>query len=248
MSANAEEIPISERGPAATRIVVSFGFWLFLLSDIVIFSALFAAYAVLVASHRRAARAARSFLISRTCSSRPAACWPPASPADCAYWRWSGARFRKSMPGPRLLSCSARRSFRWSCPNSSACFRRGNGPIAQRFSFRVLHPRGHARHSRHRWAVLAGHHDGADRDIGSQAEGVAAPGLLQLVLARTRSGVDRCIHHCLSGIAHVSNERTQVTKNPMRGGTRRNEPATCKATCLGWVSRSCLRSLRSARP
>ena len=46
-SAVAEDIPLSERGPAATRIVVSFGFWLFLLSDIVIFSALFAAYAVL---------------------------------------------------------------------------------------------------------------------------------------------------------------------------------------------------------
>lgn len=47
MSAAAAEIPLSERGPAATPIVVSFGFWLFLLSDIVIFSALFAAYAVL---------------------------------------------------------------------------------------------------------------------------------------------------------------------------------------------------------
>jgi cytochrome o ubiquinol oxidase subunit III len=47
VSTVAEEIPISERGPASTRIVVSFGFWLFLLSDIVIFSALFAAYAVL---------------------------------------------------------------------------------------------------------------------------------------------------------------------------------------------------------
>jgi cytochrome o ubiquinol oxidase subunit 3 len=42
-----EAVPISERGPASTRIVVSFGFWLFLLSDIVVFSALFAAYAVL---------------------------------------------------------------------------------------------------------------------------------------------------------------------------------------------------------
>jgi cytochrome o ubiquinol oxidase subunit III len=41
------EISLSKRGPAPTRIVVSFGFWLFLLSDIVIFSALFAAYAVL---------------------------------------------------------------------------------------------------------------------------------------------------------------------------------------------------------
>jgi cytochrome o ubiquinol oxidase subunit III len=47
MSAVAEDIPLSERGPASTRVVVSFGFWLFLLSDIVIFSALFAAYAVL---------------------------------------------------------------------------------------------------------------------------------------------------------------------------------------------------------
>jgi len=34
-------------GPASTRIVVGFGFWIFLLSDIVMFSAFFAAYAVL---------------------------------------------------------------------------------------------------------------------------------------------------------------------------------------------------------
>jgi cytochrome o ubiquinol oxidase subunit III len=42
-----EGIPLSERGPAPTRVVAAFGFWLFLLSDIIIFSALFAAYAVL---------------------------------------------------------------------------------------------------------------------------------------------------------------------------------------------------------
>jgi len=36
-------------GPAPVAIVVSFGFWIFLLSDIVMFSALFAAYAVLSA-------------------------------------------------------------------------------------------------------------------------------------------------------------------------------------------------------
>jgi cytochrome o ubiquinol oxidase subunit III len=40
--------PASEAGPAPKRIVVGFGFWIFLLSDIVMFSALFAAYAVLV--------------------------------------------------------------------------------------------------------------------------------------------------------------------------------------------------------
>src|ERR1700753_2925295 len=37
----------SELGPASKRIVVGFGFWIFLLSDIVMFAALFAGYAVL---------------------------------------------------------------------------------------------------------------------------------------------------------------------------------------------------------
>jgi cytochrome o ubiquinol oxidase subunit III len=37
-----------EAGPAAKRIVVAYGFWIFLLSDIVMFSSLFASYAVLV--------------------------------------------------------------------------------------------------------------------------------------------------------------------------------------------------------
>src|SRR6202049_1181329 len=38
----------SEAGPASKRVVVAYGFWIFLLSDIVMFAALFAAYAVLV--------------------------------------------------------------------------------------------------------------------------------------------------------------------------------------------------------
>jgi cytochrome o ubiquinol oxidase subunit 3 len=38
----------NEAGPAPKRIVVTYGFWIFLLSDIVMFAALFAAYAVLV--------------------------------------------------------------------------------------------------------------------------------------------------------------------------------------------------------
>jgi cytochrome o ubiquinol oxidase subunit 3 len=43
------EAPLSasEAGPAPKRIVVGYGFWVFLLSDIVMFAALFAAYAVL---------------------------------------------------------------------------------------------------------------------------------------------------------------------------------------------------------
>src|SRR3954469_13606351 len=41
-------LSVSEAGPSPKRIVAAYGFWIFLLSDIVMFSALFAAYAVLV--------------------------------------------------------------------------------------------------------------------------------------------------------------------------------------------------------
>jgi cytochrome o ubiquinol oxidase subunit 3 len=40
-------VPLSQQGPAPARVVAGFGFWLFLLSDIILFAALFAAYAVL---------------------------------------------------------------------------------------------------------------------------------------------------------------------------------------------------------
>jgi cytochrome o ubiquinol oxidase subunit 3 len=43
-------IPLSLRGPAPTRVIAGFGFWLFLLSDIILFAALFATYAVLSGS------------------------------------------------------------------------------------------------------------------------------------------------------------------------------------------------------
>ena len=42
-----EPVSASEAGPAPKRIVVGYGFWIFLLSDIIMFSALFATYAVL---------------------------------------------------------------------------------------------------------------------------------------------------------------------------------------------------------
>ncbi|MBJ6122156.1 cytochrome (ubi)quinol oxidase subunit III [Sphingomonas mollis] len=42
------EVPVSERGPAPKRIVVAYGFWIFLLSDFIMFAGFFAAYAVLV--------------------------------------------------------------------------------------------------------------------------------------------------------------------------------------------------------
>jgi cytochrome o ubiquinol oxidase subunit 3 len=43
-------VPLALRGPAPAKVVAGFGFWLFLLSDIIVFAALFAAYAVLCGS------------------------------------------------------------------------------------------------------------------------------------------------------------------------------------------------------
>jgi cytochrome o ubiquinol oxidase subunit 3 len=42
-----EHVPVSEQGPSSRRVIVGYGFWLFLLSDIILFSTFFAAYAVL---------------------------------------------------------------------------------------------------------------------------------------------------------------------------------------------------------
>ena len=44
---DAEREPTGSAGPASRRITVGYGFWIFLLSDIIMFSAFFATYAVL---------------------------------------------------------------------------------------------------------------------------------------------------------------------------------------------------------
>src|SRR6201988_5402731 len=44
------DVPLSLRGPAPVRGVAGFGFWLFLLSDVILFAALFATYSVLSGS------------------------------------------------------------------------------------------------------------------------------------------------------------------------------------------------------
>jgi cytochrome o ubiquinol oxidase subunit 3 len=60
--ARAETLPsASEAGVAPKRIVVAYGFWIFLLSDIVMFSTLFAAYAVLVRATAGGATGAELF-------------------------------------------------------------------------------------------------------------------------------------------------------------------------------------------
>jgi len=62
----------SEAGPAPKRIVVAYGFWIFLLSDIVMFAALFASYAVLV--HATAGGPTGAHLFNQTTVAIETAC------------------------------------------------------------------------------------------------------------------------------------------------------------------------------
>lgn len=48
LAAGSADTGLGNRGPESKNIIVPYGFWLFILSDIVMFSALFASYAVLV--------------------------------------------------------------------------------------------------------------------------------------------------------------------------------------------------------
>ena len=70
----------SEAGPAPKSIVVAYGFWMFVLSDIVLFSALFAAYAMLVRATDGGPTGARAVRPRTVAQSRPPACCR-ASPA-----------------------------------------------------------------------------------------------------------------------------------------------------------------------
>jgi cytochrome o ubiquinol oxidase subunit III len=54
-------IPLSMCGPAPLRVVAGFGFWLFLLSDIILFAVLFATYSVLSGSTAGGPTAAELF-------------------------------------------------------------------------------------------------------------------------------------------------------------------------------------------
>jgi cytochrome o ubiquinol oxidase subunit III len=66
------EAAVSHAGPAPKRVVVAYGFWIFLLSDVVMFSALFASYAVL--AHATAGGPAGVALFNQTSVAIETAC------------------------------------------------------------------------------------------------------------------------------------------------------------------------------
>src|SRR5580704_16160518 len=95
--ANVLGLAAEHEGPAPKRIVTGYGFWIFLLSDMVMFSCFFAAYAVLL-GQTAGGPAARSCSTCRTSRSRPVACCCRVLPAA---WR--------ALP-PRAVTISGSRS------------------------------------------------------------------------------------------------------------------------------------------
>ena len=129
----------SEAGPAPKRIVVAYGFWIFLLSDIVMFSALFAAYAVLVRATAGGPTGAQLF------SQASVAIETVLSARLELHLRTDVAGGRFAATRRHLLLCRDHLRARGSLPRSrDPRVRRHDrhrcDPATQRVPFRVLHP------------------------------------------------------------------------------------------------------------
>src|SRR5437764_9845604 len=89
-------------GPASKRVIVGYGFWLLLLSDIVIFACLFATYAVLANATAGGPRAKDIFELDRV--AWETACLL-ASSLFCALAAIAVARRNQILTQPPLIAC-----------------------------------------------------------------------------------------------------------------------------------------------
>ena len=130
----------SEAGPATKRVVVGYGFWIFLLSDIVMFSALFAAYAVL--AHATAGGPSGMQLFNQRSVAIETACLL-ASSYTCGLM--SLAVDARRICHHLFVGCRHLRA-RGRVPGAGAARvrrhdRRRGRPATQRVSLRLLYPR-----------------------------------------------------------------------------------------------------------
>ena len=179
-----------DSGPAPTRIVVAYGFWIFILSDIVMFSALFAAYAVLAGNTAGGPTGADLFnvrnvflmtmclLVSSYTCGLGALSAEQRKPEPLLDFRRPYVRARRGLPFPRDLGI--RRHDR-----------QGRRALAQRLSVRLLHFGRHARHACQRRPHLAHLHGGSGCRQGLACGRAATPVVLQPLLACARYRLDR---------------------------------------------------------
>ena len=159
----------AKRVPHPKRIVVGYGFWIFLLSDIVMFSALFAAYAVLAKATAGGPTGAQLF--DQQNVALETACLLLSSYS--LRLDVNGHQFAALLSAPiwarRSRSCWERRSSLSSSANSHSMIAIGRGPATQRVSLRVFHAGRLPRVACDDRIDLAGADDGAARDAGASA-------------------------------------------------------------------------------
>ena len=165
---------------ASRRVVVAYGFWIFLLSDIVMFAALFAAYAVLVGA--TAGGPSGEELFSQRNVAIETACLL-ASSYTCGLMSFAIASRRPARHLHRRDRhvCARCRFPRPGDARVRRDDRAGRYASEQRVSIGVFHARRLPRRARLRRAVLAGCHDGPGR--GER-------------LAAERSSGGSCAFHC----------------------------------------------------
>ena len=150
-------VPLALRGPAPVRVVAGFGFWLFLLSDIIVFAALFATYAVLSGSTAGGPSGAELFDKPRVFLETMCLL---ASSVTCGFGIIGDVPNRRSsdvlldgdyVPPGSVLSDHGRQGVR-----EHGCRRRR--ALSQRLSVSLFHARRNARLARQRGSDLAHRH------------------------------------------------------------------------------------------
>ena len=173
----------AERGLASKRIITAFGFWIFLVSDIIMFSAFFATYAVLVGNtaggpsgrelfNLRNVGLETAFLLvsSFTCGL-----------ASIGARAHSGSWFYGAMAATFILGAGVSEH---RGPGVRKHGRARGRPDAERVPLGLLYAGRMPRPSYHRRPALAADDDGAGVRQGVPAGHLTAHALLQPVLAR----------------------------------------------------------------
>ena len=228
----------SEAGPAPKRIVVAYGFWIFLLSDIVMFSAFFAAYAVLL--HATAGGPTGAQLFNQASVAIETACLL-ASSYTCGLMslavnsRRRGATYFFAVMtfvlGAAFLALELR--------EFADMIARGATPQRSAFLSAFFTLVGcHGLHVAAGLIWLVGD-DGAGRDQGLSRHGGAAPALFRPVLARARHRLGLAVHGRLSdgspSMTDTRYDRAPGDSSPLPTRKRGQRPA-CSSTRSDWFS------------
>jgi cytochrome o ubiquinol oxidase subunit 1 len=227
------------KGPASKRIVTGYGFWIFLLSDFILFSGFYAAYAVL--SHATAGGPTPKAVRSEDGGDRDrlsAAVELRLRHGDLAsnvrnmLWTQIGY-FITGLPG-------ARRFCRFEVSEFAECWRSRRRPRPQRLSFGLLCPRRPSWAAREHRPVVARNHDGAVLGQGLSCRHHAARHCASRC-SGTRSTSSGSAFSPMSifwGQAHEripGRRRIRQRRRPRRSGTGRSHRGGVRNYLIGLV-------------